>query len=692
MKKWMIRTRVDTDLVLLRPGLITCLACCFSWLLVSVAHGQSGKMANDTVRLSAYCMRALDYAETNRDKSIYYGIKALEIARKLDQKFYEASILCDLGYAQLSNGDYSNAMNSLVEASRLVEDKDIGNDILSTPYIRMFTKENQPAENRTMLLVYIKNSLALLYGRTRNQKKQLETLLEVRKILETGTKDKRQLFTIYTNLVATYLDFNQLDSALHLQKKVITIDQEIDTKIYEGAPQANLGNIYQKKGMPDSARKYYLAGLQLLKNQGDNITYIASTNFSLSLLYKELGKSDSSLYFANATIEAYRLLGASVPELGEAYLALSQSFADHHRFDSAFHYMQLAQKQSEEIHEKEVNDLARFQNIGFEELLRLKEAETERTARTNQMEILALLAGLLVVLAVSMILFRNNRQRKKANDQLQKTLADLKSTQAQLIQSEKMASLGELTAGIAHEIQNPLNFVNNFSELNVELIQELEEEVEKGNLEEVRVVALDIKENEKKILHHGKRAGDIVKGMLQHSRSSTGKKEPTDLNALVDEYLRLAYHGLRAKDKSFNAKLETQFDDQIGAISIIPQDIGRVILNLVTNAFHAVSEKTSPLTPEGGTNAGYEPMVSVSTKKQGDKIEIRVKDNGNGIPEKIRDKIFQPFFTTKPTGQGTGLGLSLSYDIVKAHGGELKVETKEGEETIFKIVLPIVNL
>ena len=270
---------------------------------------------------------------------------------------------------------------------------------------------------------------------------------------------------------------------------------------------------------------------------------------------------------------------------------------------------------------------------------------------------------------------------KHRTELLNKSLEDLKSTQALLIQSEKMASLGDLTAGIAHEIQNPLNFVNNFSEVNNELIGELKSQKSKLKMEEQDEILNDIFKNNEKINHHGKRADAIVKGMLQHSRHSSGVKEPTDINALCDEYLRLTYHGLRAKDKSFNAIIKTEFDEAIGNINIIPQDIGRVILNLITNAFYVVDEKKK----SGIIN--YEPIVCVSTKKINDKVEIKVTDNGNGIPQKILDKIFQPFFTTKPTGQGTGLGLSLSYDIVKAHGGELKVETKEGEGSAFSIIL-----
>ena len=272
---------------------------------------------------------------------------------------------------------------------------------------------------------------------------------------------------------------------------------------------------------------------------------------------------------------------------------------------------------------------------------------------------------------------------EESNEALQKSLEELKAAQQQLIQSEKMASLGELTAGIAHEIQNPLNFVNNFSEVSSELVDEMNEEIDKGNIEDAKEIARDLRQNLEKINHHGKRAGDIVKGMLQHSRTSTGQKELADINALADEYLRLAYHGLRAKDKTFNAATKTDFDDTIGLIKIIPQDIGRVILNLITNAFYAVAERQK----EEGEK--FEPIVSLSTKKNADNILVSVKDNGNGIPPKVLDKIFQPFFTTKPTGQGTGLGLSLSYDIVKAHGGELKVETKEGEGSGFTIQLPV---
>ncbi len=309
----------------------------------------------------------------------------------------------------------------------------------------------------------------------------------------------------------------------------------------------------------------------------------------------------------------------------------------------------------------------------------LKEEKAVQLAVLNKNKALlwASLAGILLISIALYFVYRQSQINKK-------TLKHLRNTQAQLVQSEKMASLGELTAGIAHEIQNPLNFVNNFSELNKELLAELNEEITKCNYEDVKAIAKDVSENEEKINHHGKRADAIVKGMLLHSRSSNGVKEPTDINALADEYLRLAYHGLRAKDKSFNAGMIMDYDDSIGMIEVIPQDMGRVVLNLITNAFYAVNEKKKQQ-PEG-----YRPTVTITTKRIENQVLITVQDNGNGIPPKLMDKIFQPFFTTKPTGEGTGLGLSMSYDIVtKGHGGELLVETQENEFTRFTIRLPV---
>ena len=317
-------------------------------------------------------------------------------------------------------------------------------------------------------------------------------------------------------------------------------------------------------------------------------------------------------------------------------------------------------------------------------VLQAKKDEEARESKSRQnLAIFALAVVVLAVMTIAGVQLRNNKAKQKANKLLESALTDLKSTQAQLIQSEKLASLGELTAGIAHEIQNPLNFVNNFSEVNSELITEMRKEITNGNLEEIQSLAIHMEENEKKILIHGKRADAIVKAMLLHSRSSSGVKQPTDLNNLANEYLKLSYHGLLARDNSFNIELKTDFEKNLDQVNIIPQDIGRVLLNLYNNAFYAVSEKKNKM------GNGYEPTVTVSTGRTDHKIVVRVRDNGNGIPSNLLDKIFQPFFTTKPTGQGTGLGLSLSYDIIKAHGGELKVDSKEGEGAEFLVLIPI---
>ncbi len=301
--------------------------------------------------------------------------------------------------------------------------------------------------------------------------------------------------------------------------------------------------------------------------------------------------------------------------------------------------------------------------------------DKERLAKEKEIERSQLIEQQKIVL---------ERTVEERTGELKRSIRELKSTQALLIQSEKMASLGELTAGIAHEIQNPLNFVNNFSEVNTELIKELKNEVMKGDLQEVNAIANDIENNSTKINHHGQRASSIVKGMLEHSRASSGQKVITDINALADEYLKLSYHGLKARDQDFNVDYKFDFDINLPKIQVVPQDIGRVLLNIINNAFQAVDEKAKK---EG---SDYNPTVTVSTKSNANQIEIRVSDNGDGIPETIKDKIFQPFFTTKDTGKGTGLGLSLAYDIVKAYGGEIRVESREEERSEFIIHLPVV--
>ncbi len=495
----------------------------------------------------------------------------------------------------------------------------------------------------------------------------------------------------------TFETFNQLDSALQYANQAHNLSLKglgkwgtsKDTLFFSNNLAPIMGNIYSKRGDYSTALDYYRSGLAIALSTKDSMD---NYNGAASILKKK-GQLDSSILYANKVLELSKAVHFPIGKL-EALNLLSGVYKLKHNSDSVAKYLQLTiETKDSHFNTKKVMEI---QSISFSEQLRQQEINDQQRQYQDRFRTYMLAGGLVVVLLLAGILYRNNLHKQKAKDKIEKAYEELKSTQAQLVQREKMASLGELTAGIAHEIQNPLNFMNNFSEVNTELIDEMKEEMDKGNLEYAKTIANDIKENEEKINHHGKRADAIVKGVLQHSQNSTGVKEPTNINALADEYLRLSYQGLRAKDKSFNATLETNYDKTIELINIIPQDIGRVLLNLYNNAFYAVAEKKkgSPqFASGGGADASqnfYEPTVSVSTKKIGTSVEISVTDNGNGIPQKVVDKIFQPFFTTKPTGQGTGLGLSLSFDIVKAHGGEIKVTTKEGEGATLIIHLSII--
>lgn len=486
------------------------------------------------------------------------------------------------------------------------------------------------------------------------------------------------------NLAAVFLAINQLDSSLFYgnltYEKTMALKGFITQSSYIFS---NMAGAYSKMGNNVKALKYYYMAVESA-NANQSVRYRAMTYEAFAEHFRRNRQTDSCIAYAKKAI-------AVVENSLFSYLAIKPSklltdIYQNSNADSTIKYLKIYKAANDTLNNTRANQ--QLQMMTFEEDQRQRDIAVEKINYQNKVKTNLMLGGLAVFCLIAVILYRNNRQKQKANKVLEKTLNDLKATQSQLVQSEKMASLGELTAGIAHEIQNPLNFVNNFSEVNKELVDELQQELKAGKIDDAIEISNDIKANEEKINHHGKRADAIVKGMLQHSRSSSGVKEPTDINSLCDEYLRLSYHGLRAKDKSFNAKLKTDFDGSIGNINIIPQDIGRVILNLINNAFYAVDEKKKK------NITGYEPTVSLRTKavsppSGGRGVEISVSDNGNGIPQKVLDKIFQPFFTTKPTGQGTGLGLSLSYDIVKAHGGELKVETKEGEGSIFTIQIPI---
>jgi len=634
--------------------------------------------ANDTVRMNAYTKLGTYYDDVNLDSSVYYGEKGIAIARQLNLKLNEAEMLMNICFPLAKMGNYPLAHKVLTQALEIA-----GNSSNEKNTWHLL-KGQTPDTYRVSLLGYTHMGFDNLYGYTGDYEKQMTSAYEAKKFAE-SVNDTLLLAFIYGDIGDAYMKLDKLDSAISFEQKALEYFSAIpfNDRKYEGPVYSSIGSIYQEMGKLDLAKENFERAIRISSLQ-NNPARTGDACLQMAMLYQSLGRPDSGLLYAKKALESFIIVGKDKPK-AIAYRMISDFYGEQKKLDSSFGYLRSATLLNDSLNRLEKQKLQEFQVAGFNEQIHLQELEKETIQTQNKIRTYAMLAGLGVFFIIGLILYRNNRQKQKANKVLETTLSHLKTTQAQLIQSEKMASLGELTAGIAHEIQNPLNFVNNFSEVNNELIEELKSHMSKLESQEEDELLNDIFKNNEKINHHGKRADAIVKGMLQHSRQTTGIKEPTDINDLCDEYLRLAYHGLRSRDQSFAATLKTNFDKNIGNISVTPQDIGRVFLNLINNAFYAISEKKKYL-PEG-----FEPAVLVSTKKLNGKIEVSVKDNGNGIPQKVKDKIFQPFFTTKPAGQGTGLGLSMSYDIVKAHGGELKVETKEGEGAEFIIQLPISN-
>jgi signal transduction histidine kinase len=528
------------------------------------------------------------------------------------------------------------------------------------------------------------------------------------------SNDSVALASLILNAGEDFMNNQIYDTAYMYFKESGIIFEKLNYLIGKAYNIGNIGMVYANTGESNLAEKNIREAIEILEELEDYYP-ICVYLISMADIYIDKGDERAALNYAMKSLTLARQYGLK-EQIRDANLKLSELYERSGNPAESYKYYK-----NYIIYRDSINNIKTVLSMAnlrtdFEVSQKQIEVDLLNQQKQNQRWLLITIAGILFSTFVLLFMFyRNIKNKQKANALLQEqkkkvetALTNLKATQAQLIQSEKMASLGELTAGIAHEIQNPLNFVNNFSELSNELMEEMKEELVEGSrqyaagsrqsgeerLKLAEEIANDISQNLEKINHHGKRAADIVKGMLQHSRTSSGQKEPTDINTLADEYLRLAYHGLRAKDKSFNADFKTEFDPNLPKINVIPQDIGRVLLNLINNAFYAV--KDSP-PPEGGiqnSQTEYKPTVTVSTTSSkstsGDLgVKISVKDNGPGIPLEIKDKIFQPFFTTKPTGQGTGLGLSLSYDIIKAHGGELKVETKEGVGSEFIIQLPI---
>jgi signal transduction histidine kinase len=633
--------------------------------------------SNDTQRMDNLFRLSSYYIQSYRDSALKLNEQAMEIAKKIKQPLWVAHALNDKAFILMNQGNYLSAFNVVNEAMQLAKDEKnernlyIPDNSGILPDARKF---------RMTLLIGGLHQLGNIHSSAGNKEKAIEYFQEEIQISAEHFNGSVGSVSSNMNIGSIYLTKGKLDSAFIYTSRAIAYADITGYKEDKGLMLRNMGTIFFRQNQLDSARHYYWQSIAESKVQ-NNVSNESQANISLAQLYEKGRQSDSVMYYAR---EALR--GADILQSGTAKISALALIANAYQIkgnsDSAYYYLSLSKKLGDSLSADKIDKLTQFQNNGFEVQLNLEKAVQENIVYKNKIRTAGLIAGMGLFSFLALVFYRNNQKKHKANTVLQQTLLDLKSTQAQLVQSEKMASLGELTAGIAHEIQNPLNFVNNFSEVSNELVDEMKEEIKKGNYAEVNVLADDVKQNLEKIHHHGKRADAIVKGMLQHSQSSSGIKEPTDINALAEEYLRLAYHGLRAKDNAFNASFKTDFDPSIGKINIIPQEIGRVLLNLYNNAFYAVAERNKQI------DHNYEPTVLISTKKITNKIEIRVSDNGNGIPQKIVDKIFQPFFTTKPAAQGTGLGLSLSYDIIKAHGGELKVETKEGEGSTFFIQIP----
>ncbi|MCW3114819.1 MAG: multi-sensor signal transduction histidine kinase [Segetibacter sp.] len=595
------------------------------------------------------------------DSSILYAMQGIPLAEKLNFEKAQLGMYGCMGEALSGKGNFSLSLETKLKSLKLAE---------------------KTGDERTIAWAYA--GIGTVYFYSHDYKNALTYFIKTKNFPKAFHQSEKN----FTGFIGeTYFHLTQLDSAFKYIKRAYELDQ-LDPQW--SVPYYYMAKIYAKRNDYAKAIDFYRTGLNLRVPSLDLI----NGNKGIAEIFKNIRLFDSAVYYARKALVIAQ--GQSFEnEVIEASSILKDVYKEMNFTDSAFKYQELMLAAKDSVYGQE--KVKQMQNLSFNEQLRQQELLAQQQQYQNKVKTYVLIATVIVFVIIALILWRNNRYKQRAFDLLrkqkqqteqegrkaEKALEVLQATQSQLIQSEKMASLGELTAGIAHEIQNPLNFVNNFAEINTELIEELKSELQADNKKEALAIADNIKENQQKINDHGKRADAIVKGMLQHSRANTGKKEPTDINALAEEYLRLSYHGLRAKDIAFDANFTTDFDETIDKIEVTPQDIGRVLLNLYNNAFYSVSEKKAQL------NGIFQPLVSVTTKRTNGKIEISVKDNGTGIPQKALDKIYQPFFTTKPTGQGTGLGLSMSYDIIKVHSGELKVKTIEGEGAEFTIQLPL---
>lgn len=608
----------------------------------------------DTNKVKLLLRMSRSYYFNRPDTCLLYSNMAMDLARSLNFKAGLIESLRTSGEMFRILGDFPASLKCQFEALELSE------------------KTNDQVDAALCL-----NFIGVTYLDFTEYRTGLHYLFKSAKIPEQPSYMK--IFNL-SNTGYAYDKLGLADSGLYYHKQAYASLADVPVAALRSLILIRAGDTYKKMGLYDSALIYLRQGLMNSFPSDDRIN-VSSLQKKIAEVYLAMNQTDSAFYYAYSALATAQTTGQK-PEIMEAAYLLHHLYRKTGNSDSAFVYADLAGEMKDKVFGAE-----RFKQL---QLLMMSEQERQQNILRdqekykNRIRYTALLSALAVLFFIGLLLFRNNRQKQKAKQNIERAYTELKNTQIQLVQKEKMASLGELTAGIAHEIQNPLNFVNNFSEVNSELLAELKEELATGKLAQADSIVNDIIENEKKIIHHGRRAGTIVNGMLQHSRSSSGTKEETDINQLASEYLKLAQHSFKAKQSAFTAPIRTDYDPSAGNLQVLPQDLGRVIFNLVTNAFYAVSDRQKKNEP------GYEPLIELSTKKYADKVEIKVKDNGSGMTDDVLAKIFQPFFTTRTTGEGTGLGLSISYDIVtKGHDGELKVKTEVNQGSEFIMELPL---
>jgi two-component system, NtrC family, sensor kinase len=641
---------------------------------------QIQKTGDDTTKVKLLNSLGDYYTFIRQDSSVLYFGQSIELSDRINYPIGSYSGFAKMAFVLNTASNYAKSLEMALKSLRIAE---------------------KFKTNREESMARSYNAMGLVNRRLQNDTIARDQCLQsiyLYKQAGISIDMPKMNFSPLFNLALIYLKWKNWDSAYYYAKNSYDISLRYPARAQAqvSVTATTLANVYEKTDRSQLAREYFMRALEIDKKYNVPLLRVRLYN-NIAAFYKDQGQLDSCIYYAEI---AFQLCHNH--QFGEQSTDASGLVAQAYELllkpDSALKYTKIYMAARDTIFNQA--KLIQIQLLTFDEGQRQKDIQREINSAqerfTNRVRFYTLIAFAGIFLFLTLFLYRNNRNKRTANQTLESqkkeidqqrakaenALQELRSTQAQLIQSEKMASLGELTAGIAHEIQNPLNFVNNFSDINKELLEEMYAEINGGHIENMKEIASSILENEIKINAHGKRADAIVKGMLQHSRRSVGQKELTDINILADEYLKLSYHGLRTKENSFNVTMKTDFDPGVSRIFIIPQDIGRVFLNLYNNAFYATVEKKK-LRPDD-----YEPTVWVSSKTDIHSVVITIRDNGNGIPDKIREKIFQPFFTTKPTGQGTGLGLSLSYDVIKAHGGSISLNSVENEFTEFIIKLP----